>query len=94
MNKYIERLGPLVQPDQIDEYMKWLKDNPSVLLTSSNDIVSDGVTFTCGQCHSTEKINDEEMNSPCTLTEWECKICTGDSSKRIGRVHTMMMRLN
>lgn len=94
MEDFVKRLATFVQPDQIDKYMEWLKDNPSIILKSNNDIASDGVVFTCGKCSHSENINNKKMNKPLQVTEWECPICTGDSPKRLGRVHTMMIREN
>lgn len=93
--KDVERLAPFVQPNQVEAYMEWLKNNPSIILTSNNDTLHNGITFTCGKCNSSEKVSGEELNNPCCTTEWECPICTGDNDpRRLGRSHTLMIRLN
>jgi hypothetical protein len=94
MEDFKKRLGHFVQVDEVDKYMEWLKDNPSIIMTSSNDHVDSGVTFICGKCHIKEGVAHEETNNYLNITEWECKICTGDDPKRLGRAHTMMIRLN
>lgn len=84
---------------EIDSYMGWLKDHPSIILKHSNSYIDGGVDFKCGKCNYTQTISpldDVDMRQPINYMEWDCPICgsNSDSSLSHGRVNTMLIRLN
>jgi hypothetical protein len=98
--EFTEFLKGFCEPDSVDTYMEFLKQNPSTLLTSDNDGTQTAIDFKCGRCGQIDKVLvKEHFTKPVQFYPWECKICNSngcdeDYLQRHVGINTMMLHVN